>query len=69
MSGKRDITHITYETNETNLDEVPDKGPVGDQKRKGGSTVAGKDLSTTRSSHRKGRKAATSPKKLEEQAD
>lgn len=36
--------------------------------RKGGSIVAGKDLSDTRSSHRKGRKSATTPKKLEKEA-
>jgi hypothetical protein len=66
---KRKQSYTRNETDLTDSTQVPVTGPTGYEGRKEGSTAAGKDLSDTRSSNRKGRKAAARPKKLEEEAD
>ncbi len=59
--------YMSVETDRTDIDQFTD--PKKQYVVAGRSTVAGKDLSNTRSSNRKGRKSATRPKKLEEQAE
>lgn len=62
------MKHRHYKPNETDRTAVEMNDPSKQYVVEGGSTLAGNDLSTTRSSHRKGRKSATSRKKLEQQA-
>lgn len=58
-----------YIPNETDLTQVPPTGQTGYEGYKAGRTLAGKGLSDTRSSGRKGRKSSDGHKKLEEEAE
>jgi hypothetical protein len=59
----------SYIRNETPLPEAKPTDGTGFEQMSLGATVAGRDLSTTRSSRRKGRKSVVGHKKLEAEAD